>query len=114
MHLNDLPHLSPSAKGALGKLDCWSERDVAKISKRYLRSRPGVGKKVIAQIERMLGEFDLHFVDASPVAVQLTELRKREALLKRELAKVQQEISALASSPFGCDTESPFEREVQR
>lgn len=98
MHLNDLPHLSPSAKGALGKLDCWSERDVAKLSKRYLRSRPGVGKKVIAQIEKMLSEFNLHFVDASPLAVLLTELREREAVLKRDLVKVQEEIAALETN----------------
>ena len=98
MQLSDLPHLSPSAKGVLEKIGCWSERDVAKLSKRYLRSRPGVGKKVIAQIETMLAEFDLHFVDASPLAVQLAELREREASLKRDLAEVQEEIAAFSQN----------------
>lgn len=96
MHLNDLPHLSPGAKGALGKLGCWSERDVATLSKRYLRSRPGVGKKIIAQVERMLDEFDLHFSDASPLALQLAELRERERTLQRDLARVQEEIAEIS------------------
>lgn len=101
MHLSDLPHLSPSAKGALEKLACWSEQDVAQLSKRHLRSRPGVGRKVIAQIERMLGEFDLHFVDASPLAVQLAELREREASLSRNLAEVRREIAAIEPNFVG-------------
>lgn len=98
MHLNDLPHLSPQARGALAKLDRWSERDVAKLSKRYLRSRPGVGRKVIEQIERMLDEFGMHLTDSSPRNVRLEELRERERALLRDLAEVRQEIEGIESS----------------
>lgn len=98
MHLNDLPYIKPATKAALGKLGCWSERDVAKLSKAFLRNRPGFAKRGIMQIERMLGEFDLHFIDTAPKEVRLAELREREKLLLRDLAEVRQEIAALESN----------------
>lgn len=98
MHLNDLPHLSRQARGALAKLDRWSEQDVAKLSRKYLRSRPGVGRKVINQIERMLDEFGMHFTDSAPKDVRLAELLEREAALLRDLTEVQEEITAIESN----------------
>lgn len=98
MHLNDLPHLSRQARGALAKLDRWSEQDVAKLSRKYLRSRPGVGRKVIDQIERMLDEFGMHFIDSAPKVVRLAELRERERSLQRDLTEVRQEIAAVESN----------------